>query len=160
MTVPAEVDNVQALRHDGQSNMVVRDALTAAFNARFVERAYGQWPCDYAGAGMVRVSQRKDQAPQPPKPPSGEPVPPVYQPGPTYTPVPGVLATEAKLNVSQIQDLNDQLSALTKACIDAFGMEPVFSLRIEVHPKVQAKAGDMERVNGILGEVAKGLRLG
>jgi len=139
--------------------IIVRDALTAAFNARFVERAYGQWPCDYAGAGMVRVSQRKDQAPQPPKGP-GEPVPPIHQPGTTYTPVPGVLATEAKLNVSQIQDLNDQLSALTKACIDAFGMEPVFSLRIEVHPKAQPKAGDMERVNGILGEVAKGLRLG
>jgi hypothetical protein len=59
-----------------------------------------------------------------------------------------------------IQDLNDQLSALTKACVDAFGMEPVFSLRIEVHPKVQAKTEDIERVNGILGEVAEGLRLG
>ncbi len=41
--------------------LIVRDALTAAFSARFVDRASGQWPCDYAGAGMVRVRQRTEE---------------------------------------------------------------------------------------------------
>src|SRR5207247_9926652 len=42
--------------------LIVRDALTAAFNARFVDRASGQWPCDYAGAGMVLGRQRTEEA--------------------------------------------------------------------------------------------------
>ncbi len=52
--------------------ILVRDALTAAFNARFVERS-GPWPSDYAGARMVTVARRTEASPhqpqpQPPKP--------------------------------------------------------------------------------------------
>jgi len=35
-----------------------------------------------------------------------------------------------------MQDLDEQIAALTKACIDYFGVEPAFSLRIEVQPKL------------------------
>src|SRR5258708_21779754 len=64
--------------------IIVRDALTAAFNASFVESAYGQWPCDYAGAGMVRLSQPNNQSPHPPNGPR-DPFPPTHPPEPTYT---------------------------------------------------------------------------
>jgi Protein of unknown function (DUF499) len=139
--------------------LIVRDALTAAFNARFVERAGGQWPCDYAGAGMVRVCQRSEQTPQQPKPPEEGPPPPgERQPGPIPT-TPGVLVADATLSVGEIQDLNDQLAALIKDGLDFFGSEPRFLLRIEVTPKMQPTKEHIEKFNQLLEEVSAELKL-
>ena len=118
--------------------LIVRDALTAAFNARFVERVDGQWPCDYAGAGMVRVRQRSEQVPQQPKSSAeGLTSSTVYHPKPIYT-MPDILVAAATLSAGEIQDLNDQVAALMKAGVDYFGSEPKFALRIEINPKVKA----------------------
>jgi hypothetical protein len=150
--------------------LLVRDALTAAFNARFLER-YGSWPCDYAGSRMVTVAQRTDQAPpkapQPlprPNPADDEstvPMPPSAG-GQTHAPSPATstLTAQATLSVSQIQDLEEQIVTLTKACVAYFGVNPTFSVRIEVQPKVPVTREQVERVNEILGEVSGELKLG
>ena len=74
--------------------------------------------------------------------------------------VPGTLVAHATLSVSHLQDLDEQIAALTKACVDYFGVEPAFSLRIEVHPKLSATVEHVEKVNRILEEVSPELKLG
>ena len=133
--------------------LIVRDALTLAFNARFVERAGGQWPCDYAGAGMVRVCQRSEQTPSQPKPSEEG-----STPKPNYD-TSGALVADATLSVGEIQDLNDQVAALTKAGVDYFGSEPKFSLRLEINPKSQPTKEHIEKFNQLLGEVSGELKL-
>ena len=133
--------------------LIVRDALTAAFNARFVERASGQWPCDYAGAGMVLVRQRKEEAWDGEKGAVKE----VHHPDADFKP--GLLVADAVLSVGEIQNLGDEIAALTKAGADLFGVEPKFSLRIEIMPKANAEREEVEEFNGLLGEVSRRLRL-
>ena len=89
----------------------------------------------------------------------------VHEPAPplAYAPVvpgPGLLVAHATLSVSQLQNLEEQLAALTKACVDYFGVEPTFSLRIEVQPKLPVRVEHVEKVNRILEEVSPELRLG
>jgi len=57
-----------------------------------------------------------------------------------------------------MQDLDEQIAALTKACVDYFGVEPAFSLHIEVHPKSAATVEHIEKVNQILEEVSPTLK--
>ncbi|HYU75067.1 MAG TPA: hypothetical protein VEL31_20560, partial [Ktedonobacteraceae bacterium] len=133
--------------------LIVRDALTAAFNARFVERASGQWPCDYAGAGMVLVRQRTEEAGDGEKGAAKE----VHHPDADFKP--GLLVADAVMSVGEIQNLGDEIAALTKAGADLFGVEPKFSLRIEIMPKTNAEREKVEAFNGLLVEVSRGLRL-
>jgi hypothetical protein len=133
--------------------LIVRDALDAAFKARFVERAGGQWPCDYAGASMVLVRQRTEEVGDRDKAGVME----VHDQDVVYKP--GVLAAEAVLSVAEIQNLGDEIAALTKAGADLFGVEPRFSLRVEIVPKTNAERKKVEEFNGILGEVSGGLRM-
>jgi hypothetical protein len=42
---------------------------------------------------------------------------------------------------------------------DLFGVEPRFSLRIEIMPKTNAEREKVEKFNGLLGEVSGRLRL-
>src|SRR5438270_3140623 len=130
--------------------LIVRDALDAAFKARFVDRASGQWPCDYAGAGMVRVRQRTEEAEK--KPTTRE-----NHPDADYKP--SALIAEAALSVAEIQNLEEEIAELTKASADLFGVEPKFSLRIEIVPKANAEREKVEEFNGLLGEVSRRLKL-
>jgi len=142
--------------------IIVRDALTAAFNARYVER-FGPWPSDYAGARMVTVARRTEQTPQPPKPVERDTTVAMHETVPAYAPVasvPGTLVAHTTLSVHQMQDLDEQIAALTKACVDYFGVNPTFSVRIEVQPKLPATKEHLEKVNQILEEVSSELRLG
>ena len=56
---------------------IVQRALDGAFHAHLLERTLdsGPWPCDYAGAGSVRL-RAPSEAPPPPPPP-----PPPHKPG-------------------------------------------------------------------------------
>jgi hypothetical protein len=134
--------------------LIVRDALHAAFNANFLERAGGQWPCDYAGAGMVRVYQRTEEAE---KKVGADGKVEVHDPDAVYKA--GVLAAEAVLSVAEIQNLEEEIGALMKAGVDLFGAEPKFSLRVEIRPKGEFGREKVEEFNGILGEVSRGLRM-
>jgi len=130
--------------------LIVRDALDATFKARFVDRASGQWPCDYAGAGMVRVCQRTDETEK--KPATRE-----NHPDADYKP--SALIAEAALSVAEIQNLEEEIAELTKASADLFGVEPKFSLRIEIVPKANAEREKVEEFNGLLGEVSRRLKI-
>ena len=119
---------------------------------------------------MVTVARRAEQVPQQlvpagriEKDTAGAVREPVREPAPAYAPVvpgPGMLVAHATLSVSQLQDLEEQIAALTKACVDYFGVEPAFSLRIEVQPKLAVRGEHVERVNRILEEVSPELRFG
>src|SRR5436305_8518555 len=134
--------------------LIVRDALDAAFKARFVDRASGQWPCDYAGAGMVRVRQRTDETKKKSATDGREEV---HHPDAVYTP--NLLVADAVLSAGEIQNLGDEIAALTKAGADLFGVEPKFSLRIEIKPKANAEREKVEEFNGLLGEVSRRLKI-
>jgi uncharacterized protein len=132
----------------------VRDALSAAFTARFVERASGQWPCDYAGARLVRVCQRREQEVQQPKSSASTPV--VHQSESTYSP--NLLVTQAILGDGQIQDLYDQFTDIIKMCLETVGSPPTFHIRIELQPKSPATQQDIKKINELLQQVSKELK--
>ena len=130
----------------------------------YVER-FGPWPSDYAGARMVTVAQRTEQTQQ--QKPNGaidrDVAATTHEPVSLYTPtpsVPGTLIAHATLSVNQMQDLDEQIAALTKACVDYFGVEPSFSLQIEVHPKSAVQAEHIEKVNQILKEGFASFKVG
>jgi hypothetical protein len=61
--------------------------------------------------------------------------------------------------MDEMQDLYDQISALTKSEVDFFDAEPTFSFRIEVNAKSQRSTEHIEKVNQLLEEVSPELHL-
>ena len=126
--------------------VTVRKVIGDAINARMVEctQDSGPWPCELAGAQLVKLRK--------PKPGGGAPPPP-----PPPPPQPGVRAGEADLKVSEIQDLADVIGDLKSA---AAGHEIKFHLRIELGSGDTPPPTELiERVNQILGEVSEDLEL-
>jgi hypothetical protein len=139
---------------------LVRDVLTSAFNSRYVERTYGQWPCDYAGAHMVGVGQRTEAVKQPKQTGAGgssTPPPVVYQHGTTYVPS-GVFTATATLRVDEIQDLIEEIAKINDECLKEAGTIPTFQLRIELQPKT-ANTSNLEKINELLQKVSPQLKL-
>jgi hypothetical protein len=118
----------------------VREAIDGALRARFLETTLdsGEWPCEFPGAQYVKLRVAKEAPPpQPPPPP------------------PGVLVAQAELRPNEIQDLADEMGEIMGLVT---GKDIKFVLRVEL------EAGDMseeelERLNGVLGEVNEELRL-
>ncbi len=133
--------------------VTVREAIDGAFRARLLERTIdsGPWPCDYAGAKTVKVSLPREQAAQ--HVPSASPQPLVHEFRP---PAAGMLVAEAPLEIEEIQNLNDQLSDLTKASI---GLGLKFHIRIELGPASQVSDETVAKMNELLAEVSEKLRL-
>jgi len=141
---------------------IVRETISRAFNARWLERTLDSapWPCDYAGARAVKIRQWQDEPLSPPpdqrKDREGrEPqVPAVQEP-------PGLqgVSAEAVLAMEEMQDLNDQLVALKKATV---GMKLTYRVRIELEggPARPLSEETTARVNELLAEVSEQLRLG
>jgi len=120
---------------------IVQRALDGAFHAHLLERTLdsGPWPCDYAGAGSVRLRVPGDVPPPPPPPP-----PPLK---------PGVFVAEAELTPTEMQDLGEALPDLMAA---AAGCGLKFRVRVEVG---SAKPPDEEMVakmNQVLGHLPGG----
>jgi hypothetical protein len=137
--------------------MTVREAIEGAFRSRLLERAdnSGQWPCDYASARFVKI--RLPSVKSAPSTPSSAPsIRTVQSPQPTYAPQQGHQVAEAALSVNELQDLADQLSALTKAAAD-FGLE--FRVRIELGSKAPPSPELVDKMNQLLQEVSKDLQL-
>ncbi len=133
--------------------VTVREAIDGAFRARLLERTIdsGPWPCDYAGAKTVKVSLPREQAAQ--HVPSASPQPLVHEFRP---PAAGMLVAEAPLEIEEIQNLNDQLSDLTKASV---GLGLKFHIRIELGPASQVSDETMAKMNELLADVSEKLRL-
>src|SRR5437764_13401895 len=106
---------------------IVRDEIEAAFKARFVNNASGQWPCDYAGAGMVRVRQRTEETE---KKSAADGREEGHHADAVYTP--NLLVADAVMSAGEDQNVGHEKAALTKACADLLAGERRFSLSIEI----------------------------
>ena len=103
---------------------------------------------------MVRVRQRTEETEKKSATDGREEV---HHPDAVYTP--NLLVADAVLSAGEIQNLGDEIAALTKAGADLFGAEPRFSLRIEIKPKANAEREKVEEFNGLLGEVSRRLKI-
>jgi hypothetical protein len=127
---------------------VVRTAVDSALKLRMLERTpdAGPWPCDYAGAHLVKV-----RVPAPVGSGGGgvDPVapPPVVKTG---------LVAEAELQPSEIQDLADQVGELKKA---AAGLELKFTVRLEISGPGKSDESVVAKLNDLLKAVSDQLQL-
>jgi len=133
--------------------VTVRDAIDGAFRARFLERESGSWPCDYAGARMVRICLPREEAVQQVQ--VAAPQPSVHD-GRALATESGMLVAEASLGIEEIQNLSDTIGDLTKTAV---GLNLLFHLRVELGPVSQVPGETMVRINELLGEVSDKLRL-
>lgn len=119
--------------------LTVHDAIDGAFRAHLLERTLdsGPWPCDYGGAGQVKL--RVPSAPPPPPPPP-----------------PGRPVAESELTVAQLQDVAEGIGDLVKA---AAGTPLKLTLRIELGGGTTPSAHVVERLNELLAKVSGELRL-
>ncbi len=133
--------------------VTVRDAIDGAFRARFLERESGSWPCDYAGARMVKICLPREQAVQ-----QVQVVAPqsAVHDGRALATASGMLVAEAPLGIEEIQNLSDTIGELTKTAV---GLNLQFRLRVELGPVSQVPDETMGRINELLGEVSDKLRL-
>jgi hypothetical protein len=120
----------------------VKQAITGAFNARFLERTtdLGVWPCDFAAAGAVAIR-----------------IPKVEGPGhKAEEPKPGVKVTSAELRPNEVQDLADSVADLTKA---AAGHQLRFVVQVELGGEKMAPDTVVAEVNKVLEKVSAKLKL-
>ncbi len=144
----------------------VRAAVEAALRARLLELApaSGPWPCDWPGAGAVRL-----QVPKEAVEPGPGPLPPPPGPGRGPARRPGVVVAEAELRPDQIQDLAEKVGEIVGlAARERLDVR----FRISVEVSAIAPPGDqalppappsdeaLDRLNRLLGEVSDNLTLG
>ena len=124
----------------------VRTAIEDGIRARWIELASDPtaWPCEVAGAqhAVFQVPTREGIR-------EGEGSP--YKPKP-----PGQLSAEAVLEAHGIQDLADQIPALTKAAV---GSTLRFNVRIEFEGEAAPDVKVVNTINGLLSEVSEELKL-
>ncbi|MBI4318932.1 MAG: hypothetical protein HY675_10605 [Chloroflexi bacterium] len=123
----------------------VRDAIDGAIRARLLERTIdsGPWPCDYAGARLVKLQVPSVVVPPPPPPPIVRA---------------GVKMAEADLETGEIQDLADNVAAI-KTAATAAGCTIKFRVMIELSGKEAVPDNVVEKVNEVLAEISSKLRL-
>ena len=103
----------------------------------------GPWPCDYAGARMVKL-----KVPRHHTAPAADPPPPP----------PGVLVATAYLKPGEVQDFADQIGDIGNVAV---GYDLKIQVRIEVGSEGNRPPEDVvAKINEKLGEVLKefGLR--
>lgn len=117
----------------------IRDVISAGLQARFLEIAEGNWPCDFPLSQFVKFKVKV-----------GVPVPPP-QPAPS-----GVLIADAELEPVEIQDLGDIMPKLLE--IKAKANIPLrFHLRIELGDGKTKPTGEISKaVNTLLNTVKEG----
>lgn len=115
---------------------IVRSAIDSAIRARLLEFAAGsgQWPCDWAGSGNIRLQVSEGM------------IPPL---------LPEPKCAEAELEPSELQDVVDSLGDVLKA---GAGLNLRFVFRLEVGDGVQVKAEQITELNEILSKICAKLR--
>lgn len=133
--------------------VIVREAISGAFNARWLERTVdsGSWPSDFAGARAVKICLPREQAVQQA---SAAPQPSVREDRPVTSS--GILVAQAPLQVDEIQNLSDSISDLMKAAV---GLNLQFHLRVELGPTERVSNETIAKINELLQEVSDKLRL-
>jgi hypothetical protein len=122
--------------------VTVRAAIDGAIRGRLLERTTdsGLWPCDFAGAGLVKLRAPRVTPPPPP---------PVKS---------GVKTAEAELDTGEIQDLADGISAV-KAAATAAGCTIKFTVAVELSGRDALSDDAVEKVNEALSGVSAKLKL-
>jgi hypothetical protein len=147
----ALLDGLSAAAGDPLPWPLVGEAISAAIQARMLERSVdsGPWPCDLAGAAAVRL-----------RVPSPHHLPPIVGPiSPPVAPASSLRTAEAELSVNDLQDVSEAISQLNSAAV-GHGLRIV--LRLEVGTEGEATAELVGQLNRILDEaqVKPGLRFG
>ncbi len=140
--------------------LTVREAITTAITARFLELAPGSArPGDFASASAVRLMLRGAHVTPPPPVAPTQPSTVTEQP-PPYTPRPessrSVLMAEATLETGEIQDLGEQVGEIKKRCTD-YGLQATFHVRIDISGN--ATPEQQAALNTLLHEISDRLRL-
>ena len=128
---------------------VVRDAINSAISARWIELAdeSAPWSGDLAGAQHVVF-----QVPTEDRGDLGEHKEEDYKPKPK-----GLLVAEATLPANEVQDLAEQIPALTKTTV---GYNLKFHLRVEFGGETSPDPDAVDQVNALLAKVSEKLKLG
>ena len=105
----------------------IRDVIDGAIRARFVRLAddSGIWPCDFPGAGTIRLTFEGTEPAAGTTPADG-----TETSHRGYTPPTGVLVARSELQASQIQDLSDAIPQILEIKNKA-GKELLFKVIIE-----------------------------
>jgi len=120
----------------------VAAALDEAFRLGLIERTLdsGPWPCDLGGAAVVKIVTRKSEDKDPP--------PPKHY---------GSKAASADLQTHEVQDLADHIDALREATA---GHPLRIRVTVEIGEAGKVEQEVIERVNGILGKIKAGWKVG
>ena len=122
----------------------VKSAISGAIQANWLalSEESADWPCDFAGAQhvLLEIPKLKEKFKD-------------YETGPPPT---GVLVAEADLEAHGIQDLADQIPAITGAAI---GTEIKFKIRVEFGGETRPDPEAVEKINQLLAEVDDTLKL-
>jgi DNA-binding transcriptional regulator YiaG len=124
---------------------VVRETIDEAVRTRLLEITLDSrpWPCAYDEAQTVKLRVPAEQIS--PASPDGSP-----------EPQPGMLIAEAELRPNEIQDLADQIGAITKAAV---GLDLKFHLRIELDASPIPSEDIVTKIDQLLQEISSGLKL-
>ena len=120
----------------------VKSAIAGAIQANWLalSEESGDWPCDFSGAQHVLLE-----------------IPKLKEKGKDYEVKPtGVLVAEADLEAYSIQELADQIPAITGAAI---GTGLKFNIRIEFGGETRPDPEAVEKINQLLAEVDDTLKL-
>jgi hypothetical protein len=120
----------------------VRQAIDGAFHAQLLEKVVdmGQWPCDFAAAGTVRIRVRKEEFPG------------AKDDGQKY----GVKSASGELRGNEIQDLADTVAELGNA---AAGHDLHYFVRIELGGENAPPENVVDAVSKVLAKVSGNLKL-
>ena len=120
----------------------VKTAISGAIQANWLKLSEesADWPCDFAGAQNILLEIPKNLKER-------------KEDGREKT---GVLVAEADLEAHGIQDLADQIPAITQAAI---GTEIKFNIRLEFGGESRPDPEAVEKINELLAEVDGTLRL-
>ena len=119
--------------------VTVSQAIDGALKARFLELSddSNPWPSDFSSAPTVKLRIPKEKPPE------------------IREPKPGVLLAEAYLEPSQIQDLADQIPAITKV---AAGQDLKYHVRLELKGDEKTKEDVAKQINEFLKDVSEKLQ--
>ena len=137
ITTAAALNQALSLAHGSPLPWtVVLSAIDSAVRTGLLELAAdsGPWPCDWPGAGNVRLQVPERVTPPPP---------------------PDRRSAEAELEPSELQDLVEGLSDVLKA---GAGLNLRFVLRLEVRDGGPTRADRITKLNDILGKICDKLR--
>jgi Protein of unknown function (DUF499) len=143
--------------------IIVREAISNAINARWLERSLDSGPvqCDYTGAPALKLSVRSEQREQPagPKEFADGSFQYTQVSSPSPSPArPGVLTADAALSSNELQDLIDALPDILKAAAN-INASATFRLRVELTPASQPSPDEVESLNKLLQETSPKLKL-